>query len=898
MVVVRSMFRRFLILIGGFFVLLVAAGIWSFDQWGKEIDQQIARTLDSKLSMVNAILRGDRENFALIATGIRARQPEIVELLNLDNYRALSIALQDLTAYFDLDLVLFLDEQGPKASNHGVVDPAAAEVGTGALDLALLGQHVTTMRVPQSIKLLAQVEFETPPIAYVTRLGLEDFTGDSVGNIVIVKFLNGRDALARTIADSIDGEILIEDVRGNVILSSFERPLIAVGPSGREMLSGDRDYFTKRALLWQNGSDDAGQLLVAVDQRPFRTITKQLLGTNLAISIAVLAAALYIIYVLKFRIFDRIRVHADVLRQVSGTGHSARVAVPEDVPRSQQDEIARMAINFNEMMDRLDASYEQLEDKTRLLERTSEELRQSERKFRGIADYTYDWECWLGPGGALCWVNPAVERITGYTVEECMRMPALLENLAVADDRPRVAQHLQLAESGGTKADLEFAIVTRRGAVVPVSASYTAIYDEGTFSGTRWSIRDITDRKLADRAMFEAKELAEAASQAKSEFLANMSHEIRTPLNGVLGVARIGFRDNAEASPNHQLFGRILESGQHLLSVINDILDVSKIEAGKLELESHSFELPALIKESIAMFSGQAEEKGLALTLAIDEAIPLWVQGDQTRLRQILLNLLSNALKFTKSGEVSLRVSRRGETTSFAVRDTGIGMQPSDMSCLFAPFQQADMSITREFGGTGLGLVISRNLAQLMGGDIEVTSEPGIGSTFVLSLPLPDDEAPAGQRAAAINYERRHLEGIRVLAAEDVEVNRLVLQDLLEHEGADVVCVENGQLAVDAITADGGDCFDVVLMDVQMPVMDGYEAARIIRHHAPTLPIIALTAHALAEEYAKSIAAGMADHVTKPLDAEQIVAVIQRHTRLPRQRWIAASEPVAGKRAG
>ena len=371
---------------------------------------------------------------------------------------------------------------------------------------------------------------------------------------------------------------------------------------------------------------------------------------------------------------------------------------------------------------------------------------------------------------------------------------------------------------------------------------------------------------------------AERLSRVKSEFLANMSHEIRTPMNAVLGMARIGQRDSV-SDESRKTFGHILDAGRHLLNIINDILDFSKITAGKMTLETRPFELAATLRHAIGLTRERADAKGLALSLDLAGDLPTWVVGDVLRLEQILLNLLSNAIKFTDSGDVSLDVRRVGEHTLFRVSDSGIGMTPEQVSRLFGAFEQADASTTRQFGGSGLGLAISRNLARLMGGDIGVESEAGAGSHFILCLPLPASTAPLESIAPAKCGPR--LAGLRVLAADDVKLNRLVLEDFLEHEGASVVFAENGQQVLDRLKEHGAEAFDVVLMDVQMPVMDGLEATRRLCDLAPGLPVIGLTAHALAEAREKSLSAGMVDQVSKPIDPDILIAAILRQVRDP-----------------
>jgi signal transduction histidine kinase/CheY-like chemotaxis protein/HPt (histidine-containing phosphotransfer) domain-containing protein len=384
----------------------------------------------------------------------------------------------------------------------------------------------------------------------------------------------------------------------------------------------------------------------------------------------------------------------------------------------------------------------------------------------------------------------------------------------------------------------------------------------------------------------DARIAAEAASTAKSAFLANMSHEIRTPLNAVLGFARIGMRENAGrvAGTTCQ---RILASGNHLLGVINDILDFSKIEAGKLPFHMETMRLSKLIAEAVDLVADRAVEKGLVLTKQSSPDLPEWVTGDAMRIQQILVNLLGNAIKFAAQGGVDLSVRHKGDDILFSVRDEGIGMTGEEISRLFQPFEQADSSTTRRFGGTGLGLAISKNLAGLMNGDIQVDSKPGQGSTFTLRLPLPEAPAPAAEDTTqphAID-QRQDLTGLRVLAVEDIEVNRLVLEDILNEAGAGCVFAENGRLAVEQVEADPG-AFDVILMDIQMPEMGGYEATRLIQAIAADLPIIGLTAHALNEEREKCLAVGMVDHVTKPIDPARLIAAITR--------WVRPNNLVAG----
>lgn len=370
---------------------------------------------------------------------------------------------------------------------------------------------------------------------------------------------------------------------------------------------------------------------------------------------------------------------------------------------------------------------------------------------------------------------------------------------------------------------------------------------------------------------------AEARSQAKGEFLARMSHEIRTPMNAVLGLAQL-MRDTSLTPVQRNYIETLFNSGEALLAVLNDILDFSKIEAGKLSLETAPFNLHALLDDCMTVFALNAREKDLQLLSETDPALPEWVAGDVIRLRQVLLNLLSNAIKFTPSGRVSLRaqvLEPRGADPArlrFEVADTGIGMTREQQRSLFQSFQQADSSITRQFGGTGLGLAISRQLVLLMQGTIGAESTPGRGSTFWFEIALPRTApAPALGMDAA---RSQGLSGLRVLVVEDNAVNRTVITGMLNQLGIRPRVACNGLEALELLAAPEGE-LDLVLMDCEMPELDGYETTRRLRvlereRQRRHLPVVALTAHALPEDRARCLRAGMDDYLTKPVMLEAL----------------------------
>jgi signal transduction histidine kinase len=387
------------------------------------------------------------------------------------------------------------------------------------------------------------------------------------------------------------------------------------------------------------------------------------------------------------------------------------------------------------------------------------------------------------------------------------------------------------------------------------------------------------EARIAERTheLAQAAQRANEAAQAKSAFLANMSHELRTPLAAVIGLARLGIRDAAAAGAPAQHYPRILEAADHLLGVVDDVLDFSKIEAHKLAIEHRPFDLARVLSASVAMVEQAAAQKSLPMATMIDPRLPRRLFGDARRLQQILVNLLNNAVKFTERGSVALCASLHEDAVAIAVTDTGIGLSPAELARLFTPFTQADGSTNRRYGGTGLGLVISRNLAHLMNGRLEVSSQTGQGSTFTLVMPLaiaPAEDATAPMATSAPGGLSR-LAGLRLLVAEDSELNRFLMEQMLVHEGAHVRFAVDGREAVEAVRADRT-AFDAILMDVQMPVLDGLAATALIRAIAPTLPIIALTAHALPEERARCLAAGMNEHLSKPVDLDALATVLAR----------------------
>jgi len=479
--------------------------------------------------------------------------------------------------------------------------------------------------------------------------------------------------------------------------------------------------------------------------------------------------------------------------------------------------------------------------------------------------------------GRVALVSPSWEAALGYTPQELQGSPLLA--LVHPDDLPASLDSASEVE-GRRPGDPVRGHINRYR---HKDGHYRTLEWRAQRSGNRiyGVARDVTDRVAAEQALLDAKAAAEAASRAKSDFLANMSHEIRTPLNGVIGIVDALARTALDAGQT-EMVDLIRSSGITLERLVSDILDVSKIEAGQLDLETRPFDLDEAL-EPITVMRARAEDKGLAFhVIRAPEARGIF-RGDSTRIRQVLGNLLSNAVKFTARGAITVRVGMdTADRLEISVEDTGVGFDADHAARLFERFNQADSTITRRFGGTGLGLSICRSLVEMMDGEITARSAPGEGSTFRFALPLARveslstyDAREAGAGPAARPLIERAL---RVLLAEDHPTNQRVVQLILSSQGAEVVIADDGAQAVAAFEADD---FDVILMDMQMPVMDGLTAIRAIRALEAKsaglgrIPIVMLSANAMMEHRDEAMAAGADGHVAKPITAASLLAGIE-----------------------
>jgi PAS domain S-box-containing protein len=483
-------------------------------------------------------------------------------------------------------------------------------------------------------------------------------------------------------------------------------------------------------------------------------------------------------------------------------------------------------------------------------------------------DVSLDMLCIRDMHGCFVKASPSWERTLGWSVAELIGAPML--GLIHPDDVAASRERMVEAD--------------REGEIIGFINRYR--HKDGRYRHLEWRARrmggfvfgvarDVTDRLALESEMQAAREEAEAANRAKSDFLANMSHEIRTPLNGVIGLVDALARTELQPG-QREMVDLIRTAGVTLESLLSDILDMSKIEAGLLRVETRPFDLVGVLTAAAAAFRARAADKGLDFEVEVDSRAEGSYLGDSTRLSQVFSNLLSNAVKFTAEGRVraAIRLDER-EAVVLEVEDTGVGFDEAQGEALFQRFSQADTTITRRFGGTGLGLSICRSLVEMMGGRIEVRSTPGEGSRFRVVLPLKR----AGETAAPPETaEPFALEGsLRVLLAEDHPVNQKVVQYILEPLGAQLTIVEDGRHALEALAAGG---FDLVLMDMQMPVMDGLAATRALRAReaetsVPPTPVVMLSANAMAQHRAQSSEAGADLHLAKPISAPALIGAIQ-----------------------
>jgi PAS domain S-box-containing protein len=576
----------------------------------------------------------------------------------------------------------------------------------------------------------------------------------------------------------------------------------------------------------------------------------------------------------------------------------------------------------NELIKHRDSLGNLVEQRTRALEQeiaerklTEERLRHSEEKYRGIIENMQDVFYRTDMDQNLTMISPSGIRLLGYP-QDAMLLNQPIGSLFYGNS-PQYTRFIETLMQKGQVSNFELTLITNNGSKISIISNSKFHTDaRGTPLGIEGTITNIKERKEAEEQLKQAKLEAESATRTKSEFLANMSHEIRTPINGIIGMVELILETSLD-SDQKRLAATIDTEACSLLEIINSILDFSKIEAGKMELEQTAFNLRLLFEDLVAIFAISAQKKGLKLISFLPPDTPVYLVGDPGRLRQILMNIVGNAIKFTLMGEVSIWVETLQDkeqiTLKFSVKDTGIGIPEEKQGTIFESFAQADGSTTRKYGGTGLGTTISKQLVQMMDGNIGLESKPLVGSTFWFTAgfkpdPTPKNrfvpenfkalcvpekvDSPAKEIASLNTNESDHRGKIQILLVEDYPTNQQVAMKHLTSQGYQVTLAINGREAVRLFKTKP---FHLVLMDIQMPVMDGYEATRLIREHekiSPTpvgrntpgqeqrvtrTPIIAMTAHAIKGYREKCLAAGLDDFMAKPLKKKEFLNRIHAH---------------------
>jgi PAS domain S-box-containing protein len=516
----------------------------------------------------------------------------------------------------------------------------------------------------------------------------------------------------------------------------------------------------------------------------------------------------------------------------------------------------------------------------------------AEEQFRDVMEGVADALMVFDTEGALRLVNPATERLFGVSSDELLG--AKVQELLNLSDPQATDTWSRLLATDRTAKPWRGQAVARRndGGNVAVEIVLSELHRE---ERSYWiaTIRDMSELTSLNHSLERLKSEADASNQAKSEFLANMSHEIRTPMTAILGYVEL-LRDELQNPRHVEAMNTIQRNADFLLEIINDVLDLSKIEARKFEIQPANFSPLSLTEEIASLMAVAAQTKGIRLITNYETQIPESIESDPKRLREILINLVGNAIKFTDQGEVRLSVALREHATgpqlTFAVRDTGIGMSPDEVMQVFQPFWQVNSATGRRAGGTGLGLTISKHLAELLGGSIEVESRQGSGSTFRLTLPtgslvgvtlIEPSEHTVEVRVNSGNGDALPQLACRVLAVDDRRDNQLLIKEILRKAGAVVTVASDGRTAIDLITKANtdGEAFDVVLMDMHMPELDGYAATTELRAQGHRLPIIALTASAMKGDHERCLEVGCDDYLPKPIDFRRLVELVARHVK-------------------